>query len=165
MNKKDFDYLYDYNRWANARVLDSASKLTPDQFTRDLQSSHRSVRDTLVHLLAAEWIWLERWNGTSPKALLDPAEFPTIESIRKRWREVEEGYKKFINQVREESLGEVITYTNTKGEQWAYPLAQMFQHVMNHATYHRGQVTTMLRQLGAEATPLDLLVYMDVTKR
>jgi uncharacterized damage-inducible protein DinB len=164
MNKNDFEYLYDYNRWANARVLDAASKLTPDQFTKDLHSSHPSVRDTLVHLLAAEWIWLERWNGTSHKALLDPAEFPTVDAIRKRWSEVEAGYQKFIGELLEESLGEVITYTNTKGEQWTYPLAQMMQHVMNHSTYHRGQVTTMLRQLGAEATPLDLLVFVDVTK-
>ena len=165
MNNKDFEYLYDYNRWANARVLDAVSKLKPDQLTKDLESSHRSLRDTLVHVLAGEWIWLERWNGTSHKALLDPAEFPTVESIRKRWEEVDRGYQKFIHEVREESLDKVITYINTKGEQWAYPLAQMFQHVMNHSTYHRGQVTTLLRQLGAEATPLDLLIFMDVGGR
>jgi uncharacterized damage-inducible protein DinB len=162
MNKRDVEYLYEYNRWANARVLDAVSKLTPEQFARDLQSSHRSVRDTLAHILAAEWIWLERWKGVSPRALLTPTDFSTVESLGTRWVKIEEGYTEFINGITDESLATVITYTNTKGEEWAYPLGQMLQHVMNHSSYHRGQVVTMLRQLGAEVNPVDLLVFMDV---
>jgi uncharacterized damage-inducible protein DinB len=162
MNKQDIEYLYEYNRWANARVLDAVSKLTPEQFARDLQSSHRSVRDTLAHILAAEWIWLERWKGVSPGALLTPADFPTVESLRTRWAVVKGDYAEFINGATDESLATVIAYTNTSGEEWAYPLGQMLQHVMNHSSYHRGQVATMLRQLGAEANPVDLLVFMDV---
>jgi uncharacterized damage-inducible protein DinB len=165
MNKQDVEYLYEYNRWANARLLDAASKLTPEQFSRDLQSSHRSVRDTLAHILAAEWIWLERWNGVSPKALLNPSDFPTVESLKKRWAVVEGDYTEFINGVTDGSLTTVIGYTNTRGEEWAYPLGQMLQHVMNHSSYHRGQVTTMLRQLGAQVNPVDLLVFMDVKRR
>lgn len=162
MNKHDVEYLYEYNRWANARVLDAVSKLTPEQFTRDLQSSHRSVRDTLAHILAAEWIWLERWKAVSPKALLTPTDFQTVESLATRWAKVERGYVEFINGITDESLAEVITYTNTKGEEWTYPLGRMMQHVMNHSSYHRGQVATMLRQLGASVNPVDLLVFMDV---
>jgi len=162
MNTQDVEFLNEYNRWANARMLDAASKLGSEQFTADLKSSHQSVRDTLAHILAAEWIWLERWLGTSPKALLDPADFPTVASLKTRWSEVEANYQAFIGTLSDESLEKVITYTNTRGEVWKYPLAEMIQHVMNHSTYHRGQVTTMLRQLGAEVTPLDLLVFMDV---
>lgn len=162
MNTQDVEYLNEYNRWANARMLDAASKLSAEQFTADLKSSHRSVRDTLAHVLAAEWIWLERWNGTSPKALLDPAEFPTVDSLRTRWAEVEANYHSFVGTLSDETLEEVIVYTNTRGEEWKYPLGQMIQHVMNHSTYHRGQVTAMLRQLGAEVLPVDLLVFMDV---
>jgi uncharacterized damage-inducible protein DinB len=162
MNKRDVEYLYEYNRWANARVLDAVSTLSSEQFTTDLQSSHRSVRDTLAHILAAEWIWLERWNGVSPRALLDSNDYPTVESLRMRWAKVEHDCEEFFKSVTDESLDEVITYTNTKGEEWAYPLVRMLQHLMNHSTYHRGQVVTMLRQLGAEVTPVDLLVFMDV---
>ena len=165
MNKQDVEYLYEYNRWANARLLDAASKLTPEQFSRDLQSSHRSVRDTLAHILAAEWIWLERWKGVSPNALLIPSDFPTVESLETRWAVVEGDYTEFINGVTDGSLATVIAYTNTRGEDWAYPLGQMLQHVMNHSSYHRGQVTTMLRQLGAEVNPVDLLVFMDVKRK
>ena len=162
MNARDVGYLNDYNGWANRRVLEIASKLTPEQFTRDLQSSHRSVRDTLAHILAGEWIWLERWKGTSPSSLLNPTEFGTIESLASRWAGVERDYQEYINGLTDELLTVVISYRNTRGEEWAYPLGQMLQHVMNHSNYHRGQVTTLLRQLGAEVMPLDLLVFMDV---
>jgi uncharacterized damage-inducible protein DinB len=165
MNTQDFEYLNEYNRWANARTIDAAAQLSSEQFVRDLQSSHRSVRDTLAHILAAEWIWLERWNGVFPKALLNPADFESVESLKSRWAEVERGYTDFIKGVTDDSLRGVITYTNTRDEEWSYPLWQMFQHVMNHSTYHRGQVITMLRQLGAEVSPVDLLIYMDEKNR
>jgi uncharacterized damage-inducible protein DinB len=164
MNKQDVEYLYEYNRWANARLLDAASKLTPEQYSRDLQSSHRSVRDTFAHILAAEWIWLERWKGVSPNALLSPSEFPTVESLETRLAVVEGDYTEFLSGVTDGSLATVIAYTNTRGEEWAYPLGRMLQHVMNHSSYHRGQVTTMLRQLGAQVNPVDLLVFMDVRR-
>lgn len=162
MNKQDVAYLHDYNRWANRRILETASKLTPEQFTRDLQSSHRSVRDTLAHILAAEWIWLERWKGTSPGSLLNPTDFDTVEALESRWAQVETDYSEFTSGLSNELLGTVVSYRNTRGEDRAYPLGQMLQHVMNHSTYHRGQVTTLLRQLGAEVLPVDLLVFMDV---
>jgi len=162
MNKQDVVYLHDYNRWANHRLIETVSKLTPEQFTRDLQNSHRSVRDTLAHILAAEWIWLERWRGVSPRSLLNPSDFGTVESLKARWAEVEKDYVEFLIELTDELLTRVISYRNTKGEEWAYPLGHMIQHVMNHSTYHRGQVTTLLRQLGAAVLPLDLLVFMDV---
>ena len=165
MDMQDFRYLYDYNRWANGRVTDAVSKLSDEQFVRDLKSSHRSVKDTMAHILAAEWIWLERWKGVSPKALLNASEFQSLESLLSRWAEVDRDYLEFIKSLTADSLAKVITYRNTKGEEWSYPLWQMFQHIMNHSTYHRGQLATMLRQMGAEVNPVDLLIYMDVKNR
>ena len=162
MNKSDIQDLFEYNNWANGKILDAVSHLTPEQFLKDLQSSHLSVRDTLSHILAAEWIWLERWKGTSPKALLDPAEFPTAESVKRKLSQVETERAEFINGLTEQSLAQPITYTNTKGEQWTYQLGRMLQHVANHSSYHRGQITTMLRQLGVEPATVDLLVFVDV---
>jgi uncharacterized damage-inducible protein DinB len=162
MNRHDIQLLYDYNRWANAQMLDVSAKLTEEQFTKDLSSSHRSVRDTLTHILAAEWIWLMRWRCVSPKALFNPADFPNLGWLREKWAEFEREQTYFVNGVTDELLREVIAYSNTKGEEWRYPLWQMMQHVVNHSTYHRGQVTTMLRQLGAEPVPTDFLVFFDV---
>lgn len=162
MNAQDIQQLYKYNRWANRQTLESSAKLTTDQFTKDLRCSYRSVRDTLAHLLGAEWIWLMRWNGESPKALLNPLDFPDFASLSARWAEVEQDQTAFVNGVTDESLESPVTYLNTRGEPWTYPLWQMLQHVVNHSSYHRGQVATMLRQLGAVPAPTDLLVFFDV---
>ena len=72
--------LYDYNHWADRRILAIASKLTSEEFIRPMGNSFSSVRDTLAHILGAEWIWLERWQGRSPKNLLDAATFPLIKT-------------------------------------------------------------------------------------
>lgn len=162
MNRQDIKLLYQYNRWANVQVLDASSKLTEAQFTRDLSSGHRSVRDTLAHILAAEWIWHRRWNGISPKALFNPLDFPNVGALRVKWADVEREQTEFVTAVTDESLERVIAYVNTKGEEWEYTLCQMMQHVVNHSSYHRGQVATMLRQLGAEPAPTDFLVFFDV---
>jgi uncharacterized damage-inducible protein DinB len=161
MNADDFRHLYGFNRWANARILDASAMLAREQFVKTIPSSFPSVRDTLAHILAAEWIWLERWKGTSPKALLDAGSFPTLEALRERWRAFEREQRAFLESVRDPDLGKILTYVNTKGETWSYPLGRTIQHVANHSTYHRGQVTTMLRQLGAEPPPTDLLVFED----
>ena len=154
--------LYEYNWWANARILDAASRLTPEKFTKDLRSSYPSVRDTLVHVMSAERIWLKRWKGTSPKAMLAPSDFRTISPLKARWAKVEREQAQFVSSVTEESLKTIIAYVNTEGETWRYPLWQTMQHVVNHSTYHRGQVTTMLRQLGAEPVATDFLVFYDM---
>ncbi len=162
MDAKPMQAVYDYNRWANARTLAASSKLTVDELTRDLGSSYRSVRDTIAHILSAEWIWLMRWNGSSPKALLSPADFPSVAALRTRWAEVEVGQRKFLDEVTDDSLARPLAYVNTKGQRWQYPLWQVLLHVINHSTYHRGQVTTMLRQLGAEPVATDFLVFYDL---
>ena len=161
MNTQDIELLYRYDRWANGLVFGCASKLTGEQLTMDLHSSHRSVRDTLAHILGANWVWLERWRGTSPKTLLDARQFPNVMSLSARLKEIEQQQIEFITTLTDESLDRVIAYTNTKGEHWEYPLGHLMQHVVNHSSYHRGQVTTMLRQLGADAASVDLLYFFD----
>jgi uncharacterized damage-inducible protein DinB len=162
MNTRDIQLLYRYNRWANARVLAASSELPNELFTKDLSSGHRSVRDTLSHILGAEWIWHMRWTGISPNATFDPRDFPDVGSLRVKWAEVEREQTEFVEGVTDRSLERVIAYLNTKGEEWEYPLWQMMQHVVNHSSYHRGQVATLLRQLGAEPAPTDFLIFFDV---
>ncbi len=153
--------LYDYNRWANRRVLTAASRLSPEKFTRDLGSSFPSVRDTLVHILGAEWIWLSRWQGVSPPALPEPQKFPTPAVLATRWRAVEGEQAGFLESLTEAALHEMVAYHNTQGQPFAYPLWRMLRHVVNHSTYHRGQVITLLRQLRAGVVGTDLLLYYD----
>ncbi len=162
MTPEQIRALYDYNAWANHRVLDACQALTPEQFTRDLGSSFRSVRETLAHILGAEWVWLERWHGRSPTAL--PAAHPLddLASLRARWTEVEHDLMNFVAGVSAADLDREVEYHNTRGNRFAYPLRAILQHVVNHSTYHRGQVTTLLRQLGTHPRATDLLRYYDV---
>jgi uncharacterized damage-inducible protein DinB len=153
--------LFRYNAWANSRVFDAASSPTEEEFTRDLGSSHPSVRDTLLHIVWAEWIWLQRWKGVSPTAAFQAADFPNCDAVRARWSAVESEQRSFLDAVTEEQLSAVVRYVNLKGEPWQYPLWRQMCHVVNHSTYHRGQVITMLRQLGARPVSTDLLMFDD----
>lgn len=161
MNSKDIRTLYAFNAWANALFLEACAELDEERFLRPLGSSYESLRDTLAHIMAGEKIWVARWKGESPRSLLDPKEFPTFDSLRERWTEVERELDEFAQSVTDERLEEVVAYTNTRGELWSYPLGQMMQHVVNHSSYHRGQAATLLRQLGAKAPATDYLIYFD----
>jgi len=151
--------LFAYNRWANHRILDAAAKLSAEALDKDLGSSFPSVRATLAHILSAEWVWLSRWKGTSPTGVPDSWDLSTLDSIRKRWAEVEREQQEFIDALGEDDLRRAVSYRNIKGQPFTSTMAQMLRHVVNHSTYHRGQVVTMLRQLGAEAVSTDLITY------
>ena len=159
MNRDSMELLLEYNYWANARVLQAVSALTADQFVKDLGNSFGSVRDTLAHILFCEEIWLMRWKGISPRDWPSPDELPDLQAFRARWNSYHLDVRNFFSKMSDESLQEVISYENSKGEEWGYPLWCMMHHVTNHSTYHRGQITTMLRQLGA--TPQFSLDYLD----
>jgi uncharacterized damage-inducible protein DinB len=151
--------LYEYNRWANGRILDAVSHLSEDQFTQDLGSSFPSVRDTLVHTLAGEWVWLSRWNGVSPTRMPAGWKESSYEDLTRHWEGVQGEQFQFLSTLDEGSLDEVISYRTTAGEPLQSSLSRMLRHVVNHSTYHRGQVVTMLRQLGAGAPATDLILF------
>jgi len=161
MNPAYIRELCDYTQWADRRVFSAAAKLNPEKVNRHLGNSFSSVRETLVHIMAAEWIWLERWKGTSPKALLPASEFATLDSLRQRWDALHAELAQYTGGVSADQLQSDLAYINTRGQQFSYPLWRQMAHVVNHSTYHRGQITTMLRQLGAEPVSTDLLVYWD----
>ena len=159
MNFEELRTLVDYHYWARDRVLDAAGALTSDQLSRDMGSSFRSVRDTLAHLYAAEWAWCSRWNGTSPTAFPDVA-LTDVPSFRARWTELEADVRAVVDRMGAQGIDRVIDYKMLNGDPRSSVFWQMLQHVVNHASYHRGQVTTMLRQVGA-APPqsMDLITF------
>ena len=149
MTLHDLRVLLDYHYWARDRLLDAVEPLTAEQFTRDLGSSFRSIRDTVAHIYAAEWIWLSRWQGHSPTAPLPANRFPDVAAVCQVWAEHEAKVRAFLDGLGEEGLTRVFDYTLINGTPGRSVFWHMLQHVVNHATYHRGQVTTMLRQIGA----------------
>jgi uncharacterized damage-inducible protein DinB len=159
MTLHDAVTLLDYHYWARDRLLEAVEVLTPEQYTKDLGSSFKSVRDTLVHTYGAEWNWYLRWIGKSPTAMPDPEAFPTLAAVRDAWKAQEAKVRPLVRSMGDE-LDLVIKYETLAGDPMESVFSHMLQHVVNHATYHRGQVTTMLRQLGAPAPkPQDLIRF------
>jgi uncharacterized damage-inducible protein DinB len=151
--------LYEFDRWANARTLGAVAKLSTEQLIKDMGSSHRSVRDTLVHILSAERVWLRRWNGDLAAQMLDPTKFPSVEALRPAWADLEKEMGALLNSLSDDRLHAVLSYRTLGGEPQAQPLWQQMAHLANHSTYHRGQITTLLRQLGAQPIGTDLIAF------
>lgn len=151
--------LYEYNAWADRKALEAASALSKEQFTKPLGSSFSSVRDTLGHIYGVEWLWLERFQGRSPSALPDSNRFDEIESLKASWAEFEPVLLKFVRGLTQGDLEHVMEYKTMKFGVYRNPLWQSMLHLVNHGTYHRGQITTMLRQLGAQPILTDLMHF------
>jgi uncharacterized damage-inducible protein DinB len=159
MTLEEVHLLSEYNSWANHRALDACAALSEEQFAREVGGSFGSVRGTLVHLMGCEWLWLERWRGRSPSAFWSAGEFPNLTSVRVRWAEVERELQGIFAALTPADLDRRFDYRTTSGAPSSNPFWQMFQHFINHGSYHRGQVTTLLRQLGAKPAATDLIVF------
>jgi len=159
MKPAEMRELFAFNAWANYRVLAAAEALTADQFTKPLGSSFSSVRDTLVHIWAVEWVWLERLQGRSPASFPEAKEFAELASLRPRWAELEKRWLEYVSRLDQAELDEEIEYKTLSFGPARDPRWQMMQHVVNHGTYHRGQVITLLRQLGTKGVSTDLITF------
>ena len=159
MNPAEMIGLYEYNAWADRRVLEAASALSAEQFTQPLGSSFSSVRDTLGHIYGVEWLWLERFQGRSPSAIPDAKRFEHVHQLKSSWVEFEPVLLSFVRGLTQEDLNRVMEYKTMKFGVYRNPLWQSMLHLVNHGTYHRGQITTMLRQLGAQPILTDLMHF------
>jgi len=158
MNRETLRDFYEYNTWANQKTLDSLDGISSEAFVAPMGGSFASIRDTMVHILGAEWIWWQRCIGERPKGLLDINDFPDVASLRKRWIEIDNGFMSLVNGA---DLNEDITYVNRHGNQYTYSVGKILLHTANHSSYHRGQIVTLLRQIGAKPAVTDYLVWVD----
>jgi len=150
-------------------------KLDGEKLTASVQSSFPSIEQTALHIFAAEWLWLKRWTGIFPRAsgpytsstlrnLLGsygvPGEMLSgLPGMRNFCDSIEQERREFIRTLTEERLRAPLTFRDMAGMEYSERLVQLMQHVVNHGTYHRGQVTTLLRQAGAETVALDMLYF------
>jgi len=152
--------LHEYSDWANRRVLATAEQLTAAEFIADAGPSHGSIRNTLVHQMGGQWIWLERWQGRSPRRLPGPEGYPDLASVRGRWQEIEAGTQAFVSELDEQKLQQVIAYTTTEGYPRSYPLWRPIFHQLNHSTAHRSEAAVMLTNFGHSPGDLDYVIYL-----
>jgi uncharacterized damage-inducible protein DinB len=158
-------HLFTYTEWANERVLNAAEKLPSEELLRDVRISHKSILGTLLHMAGADWMWLERWHGNSPVGndvwagwTADDAR--SLQQVREKWEPIVRKRNAYLETLSDADLARELGYRRFTGEAYSLPLIQQLQHVVNHATLHRGQVVGMIRQLGIVPPTTDLLFYV-----
>jgi uncharacterized damage-inducible protein DinB len=155
----DLKRLLKFNEWANARVFDAVATLTPEQVCKDLGSSFPCIGLTAAHLVAGEWIWLQRWLGISNSRFPEWASSTDIADLRRRMTDIENERWAFVARLAEADIHTPRPYKLMNGTEDQQPLDVMITHVVNHATYHRGQIATMFRQLGLKPVGTDFITF------
>jgi uncharacterized damage-inducible protein DinB len=164
MTIADIKTLYEYNSWAKARLLGALDAMKEEDLYKDLKSSFPSIFATLLHIVSAENIWQQRFAGAESVKPLTKDDVPTYTALKAKWKETEDGFAKLLAVLTEKQLLEVITFKNSKGEPVSQLRWQALQHLINHESYHRGQITTMIRQLGGTPANTDLIGFYRLKK-
>jgi uncharacterized damage-inducible protein DinB len=159
MTVKDLEVLFDYGYWANRQLFSVLRQLSADQFTQSLAGSYGSVRNTMVHMLSAEWGWLDRCGGTPRGAALKASDYPTLQSLIERWQQVEGYVREFLSRLRDEDLDRSVEFALGDGPMQTMRLGELMHHAANHGVHHRGQVALLIRMLGDAPGNIDILLY------
>jgi uncharacterized damage-inducible protein DinB len=158
MTSHELRELLAYQRWANQAFLEALRALPADALDQRLESSFSSLRGTLVHLVGAELIWVDRWEG-GPGEL--PADFEEagLEALAATLEEVARRQDAVLDRLGDEGLEAELVYRDRAGNPHRSIHRHMIQHVVNHGTYHRGQLATLLRQVGVVPPSTDFIKY------
>jgi uncharacterized damage-inducible protein DinB len=159
LQKEDLARLFEYTVWANHRILRPVATISVADFKKDMGSSHGGLRGTLTHMVDSELLWLDRWKGVSSRNVIDESEFEDVVALRDRWTLVEKHRETWFKALRPSAVGETVQYKSRDGRSHEAPLFQLVQHVVNHASYHRGQLTSLLRKIGAKPVATDLVLW------
>jgi uncharacterized damage-inducible protein DinB len=165
MNLEYIQRQFDYTEWANELAIEAAAKLPVEDLCRNVGISHGSIFGTLLHMAGAEWIWLERWHGHSPAKAEAWAKWTTeacadLPTLQQRWKQLADQRSAFVAELNDEQLNAELAFRLLSGDPSSMRLLDQMQHVVNHATMHRGQIVGMIRQLGIDPPATDLIFYL-----
>jgi uncharacterized damage-inducible protein DinB len=162
MTLQEIKTLHAYNAWATNLIIAALERLSPDQYNQDMKGSHGSIHATFVHLVGGEKIWRERFQG-NPQPFLSAQAHPTLGDVKAIWESNGYDIAKWIGTMSDKSMLETFSFKTAKGDTFTYKYVQAFQHIVNHSSYHRGQIVTMLRQLGVKPPTTDLTLFFRET--
>jgi uncharacterized damage-inducible protein DinB len=160
VDKDHIARLFAYHHWAADQTMDALAPVTNEQLDRKWGGSFGTARALLRHVIGVERLWCDRWSGHSAKSLPDFPATHTVKDFRAEWDRTKADQKRFIDSLTPARLGGDLTYVNMKSETWTYPLADILMHCVNHGTYHRGQLTQFLRDVGLAAPSTDYLIFI-----
>ena len=161
MNKQDMLVLFQYNAWSTAKILDTASNLTREQFLAQVPFPYGSLRGTLVHAGYGEWVWRKRWEGSPRNPKWNPEDFPTLDSLRARWAEEEPRLINFVANVTDEQLHTRFKYVSSEGIPHERVVWEAMAHVITHAMQHKTEAAAILTGFGYSPGDIDLIVYLN----
>src|SRR5438094_525423 len=133
--------------------------LPTESYFRDLKSSHGGLHGTLCHIVWAEQLWLNRWLGKANPPVLQGRDLTTLAAARTRWEAIEAERAAFLAGLGERRLEETLTVSPSTGGEYVHSFREMFRHAIDHSSYHRGQLVTLLRQVGATPPGTGLIVF------
>jgi uncharacterized damage-inducible protein DinB len=147
----------DYSAWATQRLMDAAAKLSEEELTRDFKTADKTVLDTLVHIYAADRIWLARVLGEQRATFVDP-EDRDLTLLQTEWPALHQRWKLWLRDFNDGDVMRVIDFKDTKGRPYSQPVWQILLHLVNHGTHHRGQFRASCAPW-IMPPPLDLMAY------
>ncbi len=161
MNTNEILILYNYNYWANSRILKTAESLDDAQFIAPTRANFSSIRGTLIHIFGTEWMWRMRCQeGISPPAMITEINFPTLNAIRLGWQTEEQSMRNYLGRLEDNDLTKRIAYETTRGMRYETPLWQILIHVVNHGTQFRSEAAVLLTENGHSPGDLDFILYL-----
>jgi uncharacterized damage-inducible protein DinB len=152
----------EFMEWGDHQLLAVAATIPQEEYFRDRGISAGSLHKLLVHMMAAQWIWLCRWRGETSPHFEDENDHPTLQSLKDRWVVVHDEMKRFLAEQTTTSLLTVFSYKDTRGNPHSLPLGRFIQHMLDHGTYHRGQANTLIKLCGGQPINLSLYKYYEL---
>lgn len=155
----DLPSLFRFNRWADERILAACRALGPADYAREPAPGWPPIHATLAHLAGSTLAWARRFGGEVVAAPIDPATIPTLDDAARMLGDAHDRLDAVARSLTPDRRAGLWTYCNFRGEDCTLPLWAALRHVVNHATYHRGQVASKLGRLGAPAPATDLALW------
>lgn len=165
MSLAEIHDLIAYTEWATALLVGALRRIPDAARRRHDASAFGSLHGTFTHLIAAEWIWMERWQGRpapAPPSWVGEASFDELVA---QLASVEDARRTWLRGLSEADLARPITYRTFAGVESANPIGELVRHVVNHGTYHRGQISMRIRQLGDQPPTTDYIAWLRLPDR
>jgi len=169
--KNNFELMAKYNQWINVQFYQAAKNLPQEKLDQDLGAYFSSISGTLNHILVGDILWLKRFAGhpanfTSLDSLqgfdtppsLDQQLYKSFEELQQNRKKIDEIIRSLCGQIQEIDLDHKLSYNNSEGLPFHKNFGSLLQHLFNHQTHHRGQISTLLYQQGVDVGATDLLM-------
>ncbi len=152
-----------YNLWANTRLVENIRSVPADTYANLPLAPFGSMHETLRHLVGAETIWLDRVRGTSPADFMGITDGRSTDELLEMLLAASRSWVELSTAPT--GLPAEVTYATTKGDPFTQSVADLVLHVVNHSTYHRGQIMSLLRSVyDGRLGGLDMILFARTTR-